>query len=266
MLRSALITSLMLSVIPTGMVLEPTAAGAVPTYAQATPQTVQVERGGAQIYTQPESNSQIIGEYRAGVVLTPRLRLFNPEGQAWLRIGDHWIAEESVNVLEGGASTPTTTAPPSTPTSASAAAPPAVRPTPIDLPNPTKPSTTSPAKPPQTSAQSPQAAQQTVTKPPAVKPQPKPPAKPKPKSQPKPQAKATTTSNRAVLITKDPNAQVNVRTDTNTQSDVIHAGDAGDSVQILKRQPGEGGFTWYKVKFPVAKVQGWVRGDFIKLK
>ncbi|MEO0376926.1 MAG: SH3 domain-containing protein, partial [Cyanobacteria bacterium P01_A01_bin.17] len=84
----------------------------------------------------------------------------------------------------------------------------------------------------------------------------------------KPQPKATAKSSgprKAVLITKDPKAQVNVRTANNLQSDVIHAGISGDQVQIVKSQPGEGGYTWYQVKFPVAKVQGWVRGDFIKL-
>ncbi|MEO0377701.1 MAG: hypothetical protein AAF329_24475, partial [Cyanobacteria bacterium P01_A01_bin.17] len=190
-------------------------------YAQATPRTVQVERGGAQIYTQPESNSQVIGEYRAGVVLSPRLRLFNPEGQAWLRVGDHWIAEESVMVLEGE----------------TAAAASSKRPTPIDLPTPASaaalptvtPQQSGGAQQPMPTAPSPQPAAAPVTAEPkpVVKPQPKPqPAAAKPKPQAKPQPKATAKSSgprKAVLITKDPKAQVNVRTANNLQSDVIHA-------------------------------------------
>jgi hypothetical protein len=241
MLRSTLIT--ILGLVPIGLVLSPPEIA--PIYAQTTtPQTVQVERGGADIYTQPESTSLVIGTYQAGVILTPRLRVFNPEGQAWLKIGDHWIPEESVLVLEGDAKPEQS----------------AARPTPVTIQKPSE--ATPPAANPAPPAAKPPAAKpptQPAAAKPAAKPQPKPAAKP----QPKPQVKAA--SSTAVLVTKEPKAQVNVRTAANTQSDVIHAGSAGDSVQILMRQLGEGGFTWYKVQFPVAKVQGWVRGDFIKL-
>ncbi len=299
MLRSTLIASFMLSA-TAGVALEtkamePAKNPAPILYAQATPQTVQVERGGAQIYTQPESNAQVIGEYRAGVVLSPRLRLFNPEGQAWLRIGDHWIAEESVMVFEGESNTVPSSARPTPidlPTPASASAPPKVSPqqtktqpspSPAAPPSPQNESTVSPTSPsistssPTAPAKpaEPQPATEAVTpapvKQPAVATQPTPakPASPSP-AKPKPEATAKSTatssnSNQGTLITKDPTAQVNVRTANNTQSDVIHAGNAGDQIQILKSQAGESGYTWYQVKFPVAKVQGWVRGDFIKL-
>lgn len=260
MLRLTLITGLLCSLIPTGEALANTVAPAL--YAQATPQTVQVERGGAEIYTQPESSAQVIGQYRAGVVLTPKLRLFNPEGQAWLRVGDHWIAEESVTVLEGQPS------PSKTPT---ATKPPATRPTPIDLKPPAAP--IQPSQAPKPSSQPTQKKPQGAASSPAPQPKAAPQTKPqaaakpqaKPKATPKAKPKTATASKGAVLVTKDPKAQVNVRTATNTQSDVIHAGKPGDQVQILKSQAGEGGYTWYQVKFPTAKVQGWVRGDFIKL-
>ncbi|MGB7413426.1 MAG: SH3 domain-containing protein [Thermosynechococcaceae cyanobacterium] len=247
MIRSTL--TMILGLAPLGLAL--TLPEVAPIYAQTTtPQTVQVERGGADIYTQPEGNALVIGTYQAGVILTPRLRVFNPEGQAWLKIGDHWIPEESVLVLEGDAkpATSATTQPPAT-----------TRPTPVTI---QKPSGTTPATPatPATTPTTPVPVPSAAAKPPAAKPTPAP-AKPAPKPQPKPQA----ASNKAVLVTKEAKAQINVRTAANTTSDVIHAGKAGDAVQILTRQTGEGGFTWYKVKFPTAKVQGWVRGDFIKL-
>ncbi|MGF1602354.1 MAG: SH3 domain-containing protein [Thermosynechococcaceae cyanobacterium] len=255
MLRSTLIA--ILGLVPMGLVLA--LPEMTPIHAQTTtPQTVQVERGGADIYTQPDSNSLVIGTYQAGVVLTPRLRVFNPEGQAWLKIGDHWIPEESVLVLEGDAKPVASTAATPAPSAATQPTAAATRPTPVTI---QKPSGTPAATTPATPTPAPAAA----AKPPAAKPPPAPPpaAKPAPKPQPKPQAKAG--SNTAVLVTKEAKAQINVRTAANTKSDVIHAGNAGDAVQILTRQAGEGGFTWYKVKFPTAKVQGWVRGDFIKL-
>jgi hypothetical protein len=301
MLRSTLIASLMLSTVAVGAALKSTALeprtlksiaiavsqgdmkstaplseasrwSTITTpvlYAQATPQTVQVERGGAQIYTQPESSSQVIGTYQAGVILSPRLRLFNPEGQAWLRVGDHWIPEESVTLLEGETSTAAPSARPTPidlPTPASASAPPTV--TPQQQPSAQQPTPAAAPAAPSPSPQ-PEAAKPAVT--PAPKPQAAPspaPAKPPSPAAAKPQPQATakpTDSGKVVLITKDPKAQVNVRTAANTQSEVIHAGRNGDQVQILKSQAGEGGYTWYQVKFPVAKVQGWVRGDFIKL-
>jgi uncharacterized protein YgiM (DUF1202 family) len=79
---------------------------------------VQVKPGGASIFAQPKSSGEIIGEYNAGVILNPTLRVFSNEGQIWLKIGDHWVPEASLQVIEGSqppATPPTATAPPQSP-------------------------------------------------------------------------------------------------------------------------------------------------------
>lgn len=67
----------------------------------------------------------------------------------------------------------------------------------------------------------------------------------------------------ATLVTQATGAQINLRSLPTTQSPAQGAGLGGDQVTLLRLAEGEGGFSWYYVKFATSATEGWVRGDFI---
>lgn len=67
----------------------------------------------------------------------------------------------------------------------------------------------------------------------------------------------------ATLVTQATGAQINLRSLPTTQSPVQGSGLSGDPVTLLRLAEGEGGFSWYHVRFVASATEGWVRGDFI---
>jgi hypothetical protein len=67
----------------------------------------------------------------------------------------------------------------------------------------------------------------------------------------------------AVLATQAEGSQINLRSQPTTQSTAQGYGLGGDQVTLLRLAEGEGGFSWYYVKFAESGSEGWVRGDFI---
>ncbi|MEO1067966.1 MAG: SH3 domain-containing protein [Cyanobacteria bacterium J06638_6] len=67
----------------------------------------------------------------------------------------------------------------------------------------------------------------------------------------------------AVLATQAEGSQINLRSQPTTQSTAQGYGLGGDQVTLLRLAEGEGGFSWYYVKFAESGAEGWVRGDFI---
>lgn len=70
-------------------------------------------------------------------------------------------------------------------------------------------------------------------------------------------------SRAARLVTQGEGSQVNVRSQPTTQSTSRGYGLGGDVVTLLRLAEGEGGLSWYYVKFAQSETEGWVRGDFI---
>jgi hypothetical protein len=67
----------------------------------------------------------------------------------------------------------------------------------------------------------------------------------------------------ARLSSQSAGAQINLRSQPTTQSAAKGSGISGDAVTLLQLAEGEGGFSWYYVKFAQSEAAGWVRGDFI---
>ncbi|MBE9159517.1 SH3 domain-containing protein [Nodosilinea sp. LEGE 06152] len=67
----------------------------------------------------------------------------------------------------------------------------------------------------------------------------------------------------AQLVTQGEGSQVNLRSQPTTQSSAQGYGLGGDQITLLRLAEGEGGFSWYYVKFAQSEAEGWVRGDFI---
>lgn len=183
------------------------------------PKTVQVKPGGASIFAQPKSSGEVIGEYKAGVILSPTLRVFSNEGQIWLKVGDHWVPEASLRVLEGASES-------------AAAQPPTPQPT------------------------SPQPAQPTAEPPSATVP---------PKGKPL-KAPVVNAPKTAEVIAKDPEVTINVRAQPSTKSESLLAVKSGEQAEVLEQTLGEDTYTWYKLKFVKLGAEGWMRGDFVKLR
>lgn len=70
-------------------------------------------------------------------------------------------------------------------------------------------------------------------------------------------------SRTAQLVTQGDGSQVNLRSQPTTQSTSRGYGLGGDAVTLLRLAEGEGGLSWYYVKFAQSEAEGWVRGDFI---
>ncbi|WP_299414779.1 SH3 domain-containing protein [Acaryochloris sp. IP29b_bin.148] len=205
---------------------------AEPTY----PTTVQVKPGGASIFAQPKSSGEVIGEYKAGVILNPSLRVYSNEGQIWLKIGSHWVPEASLKILEGASSPETaTSAPPSTSNSA----------TPSE--SPSEPATAASPLPDSESVSDllpPQSA---------------------PSGQPLPPPTSSKTR-LAVVTASEPDIAINVREQPSTASKAVLAVKPGEQAEVLQQQIGEDTYTWYKLKFTARKAEGWMRGDFVQVK
>ena len=205
-----------------------------PTY----PKTVQVKPGGASIHAQPKSSGEVIGEYNAGVILNPTLRVFSTEGQIWLKIGDHWVPDASIQIIEDSATPAATT--PSTPSSADAPVPSPDQP-PADTSSST-PAATPPSSPPPIDSSPPAAAGKPLAVPPT--------------------AKAPQT---AVVTAKDPDVAINIRAQPSTESESVLAVKPGEQGEVLQQKQGKDTYTWYKLKFAKTETEGWMRGDFVQL-
>lgn len=110
----------------------------------AVPPRVTVGPQGAQIYVAPRSNAQILGTYRAGIVLSPTLKGVDQSGQIWFQVGSSWILGEAVTVPKPATPTaptaapvnrpPTTESPPPIPPNPTTALPPLPKPLPATSP------------------------------------------------------------------------------------------------------------------------------------
>ncbi|MDX2096633.1 MAG: DUF2927 domain-containing protein [Leptolyngbyaceae cyanobacterium bins.59] len=69
----------------------------------------------------------------------------------------------------------------------------------------------------------------------------------------------------ATLISRVAGSRIIIRMAPTTQSSSLAYGYAGDRVEILESTQGEGGFDWYRVRFPLSGSEGWVRGDLIQV-
>ncbi|WP_052050939.1 SH3 domain-containing protein [Leptolyngbya sp. KIOST-1] len=69
----------------------------------------------------------------------------------------------------------------------------------------------------------------------------------------------------AQLITQSEGARINLRSQPTTQATAQGQGQGGDVVTLLRLAEGEGGFSWYYVKFVQSEAEGWVRGDFVDI-
>jgi hypothetical protein len=65
------------------------------------------------------------------------------------------------------------------------------------------------------------------------------------------------------LATQAAGSQINLRSQPTTQSTAQGHGLGGDQITLLHLAEGEGGFSWYYVKFAQSGAEGWVRGDFV---
>jgi uncharacterized protein YgiM (DUF1202 family) len=77
-------------------------------------------------------------------------------------------------------------------------------------------------------------------------------------------AQSTAKPRSAVLTTKTPGSQVNIRSQPTTDAGSAGYGLDDDRVQVLDETEGKDGFTWYLVKFE-SGTEGWVRGDLVEL-
>ncbi len=57
--------------------------------------------------------------------------------------------------------------------------------------------------------------------------------------------------------------RINIRAQPTTGAEAPHYGVPGDQVEILSRRRTDDNYTWYYVRFPKSKVEGWVRGDLL---
>jgi hypothetical protein len=67
----------------------------------------------------------------------------------------------------------------------------------------------------------------------------------------------------AVLTATDAQAEINVRAEPTTESDILGVGRVGDRITLLRNASGDDGYGWYYLSFQNTDTTGWVRGDFI---
>ena len=83
-------------------------------------------------------------------------------------------------------------------------------------------------------------------------------------SPPPPQINATPLSAQpARLTSRDPDAQINVRSQPTTKSNAPSYGLPDDRVTLLKKAQGDDEYSWYYVQFEGSNIEGWIREDFI---
>ena len=78
-------------------------------------------------------------------------------------------------------------------------------------------------------------------------------------------APSTALPSSGTLTARDPDAQINLRSQPTTDSDSPGQGGAGDLVSVQKSVEGDDGYTWYYVTFDRREAEGWIRGDFIAI-
>ena len=69
----------------------------------------------------------------------------------------------------------------------------------------------------------------------------------------------------AVLIDRDPNARINIRTEPSWRSRVRGYGLVGDRVEILQEIQSREGQMWYEVEFIDSGEIGWIPGDNLRV-
>ena len=69
----------------------------------------------------------------------------------------------------------------------------------------------------------------------------------------------------ATLITENPGAEVNVRSQPSATSAPIGYGQVGDTVVLGRAAPATDGHTWHYVTFQNASTVGWVRSDLLDI-
>lgn len=69
----------------------------------------------------------------------------------------------------------------------------------------------------------------------------------------------------ASLTASTADSYINVRTSPTTQSRVSSYGLVGDRVETLRSSRGQDGYTWYYIRFNNSRVEGWVRGDLLRI-
>lgn len=67
----------------------------------------------------------------------------------------------------------------------------------------------------------------------------------------------------AILTSKNPTSEINLRLAPTTKSNAVNYGRHGDRIIIRNQAKGSDGYTWYFVKLEESNVTGWVRGDLI---
>ncbi|MBN8562802.1 MAG: peptidoglycan DD-metalloendopeptidase family protein [Leptolyngbya sp. UWPOB_LEPTO1] len=69
----------------------------------------------------------------------------------------------------------------------------------------------------------------------------------------------------AELIASDRTGQINVRTRPSTSATLAGFAVAGDGIQILDQIQGRDGYTWYRMQSNRSGIEGWVRGDLVRI-
>lgn len=267
----------------------------------SSPKTVQVKPGGASIFAQPKSSGEVIGEYKSGVILNPTLRVFSNEGQIWLKIGDHWVPEASLRLVEDSSPAPAAVSP----------NPPAAKPPSAKAPSATPPLVGKPLTAPAVSG--PKIAVVTAKDPDVainVRAQPSTESDSVLAVKPGEQAEVLqqslgedtytwyklkfvklgaegwmrgdfvkvqsatpqTKSQSSPVQTKNPGAItapagvfVALQKKPAQQTATQYRGSSGQKIAILKMVKGEDGLAWYNVQFiDNVEAKGWVRGDQVR--
>ncbi|MGD1904479.1 MAG: SH3 domain-containing protein [Leptolyngbyaceae cyanobacterium] len=80
-----------------------------------------------------------------------------------------------------------------------------------------------------------------------------------------PEEEAPLLSQEMVLVAKDPDTQINIRSNPGTEAVVVGTGFVGDEVTASRLFQAEDGYSWYYVQFNGEAGVGWVREDFVEV-
>ena len=69
----------------------------------------------------------------------------------------------------------------------------------------------------------------------------------------------------AILTAEDDLAEINLRSQPSTESDILGYGLVGDPITLLRSLEAEDGYGWYYLRFDESGIEVWVRGDFIDI-